>query len=80
MKRFTKLGLIALTALVLFTGCDTEGRYQDTTSTTTVTNMSYGVNVYCDKDTNVEYLIFKGYDGNGMNVRYNLDGTIKSCK
>ena len=38
-----------------------------------------GVNVYCDKETQVEYLIFTGDDRAGITVRYDGNGRIKRC-
>ena len=38
-----------------------------------------GANVWCDKETNIEYLIYKSLSGGGMSVRYNKDGDIKHC-
>ena len=41
--------------------------------------VSYGVNVYCDKETNIEYLIYVGDDRSGFTVRYNRNGKIRKC-
>ena len=79
MKRLTKTSLVAsivLTALVLFTGCE-EQNLQKTDRTRVDINM--GVNIYCDKVKNVEYMIFKGYKSGGMTPRLNADGTVSAC-
>ena len=39
-----------------------------------------GVNVYCDKEKGVEYLIFKGYKSAGMTIRTNNDGSVSLCR
>jgi len=71
------LSLTALTALLLLTGCQETVRQRTEAS---AIDVSYGVNVYCDKVTNVEYLIYKEYRAGGLTPRYNLDGTLKGCK
>jgi len=79
MKKLTKMGLVAsmiLTALVLFTGCE-KPNIQKTDRTRVDINM--GVNIYCDKTKNVEYMIFKGYKSGGMTPRLNADGTVSTC-
>jgi len=38
------------------------------------------INVYCDKDTNIEYLIYHKDDIGGITVRYNSNGKPKKCK
>ena len=37
------------------------------------------VNVYCDEETQIEYLIYTGDDRAGITVRYDGNGRIKRC-
>jgi len=80
MKKFTKLALVALvlaTTATLISGCE-ESSTQAPKPAGSYVNED--IEVYCDKNTNVEYLVYTQYRSGGMTVRYNLDGTIKSCK
>jgi len=73
-----KLTLTLMTVLVIFTGCDEIQKPQETSNNRISTKC--GINIYCNKETNVEYLIYKSHRSSGLSVRYNLDGSIRSCK
>jgi len=81
MKKSKYTLLIALGAFTLitaFTGCENSV----SKSPAKVDNMTANgtVKVYCDKGTNVEYLITSGYQGtSGLTLRVNADGTPKTC-
>jgi len=74
------LSLTALTAVLLLTGCQETIAQKPNTSKVKTKAVQYGIKVYCDKETNVEYLIRKDYGTGGITPRYNLDGTLKGCK
>ena len=38
-----------------------------------------GINIYCDKEKNVEYLIFRDYKGATITKRYNEDNSVSNC-
>jgi len=68
--------LLLISLLIIFAGCD------DTTQASPKKISSYNTNlvsVYCDKKTNVEYLIFNKYEAASMSIRVNADGTPKQC-
>ena len=80
MKKSTKLALVTLaltTTATLISGCE-----EPSTQAPKATGAyaSADIEVYCDKNTNVEYLVNTKYRSGGITVRYNLDGSIKSCK
>ena len=73
---------IALTAItiattVLLNGCDSPEMPQDTK--TAKISVSYGVNIFCDKEVGIEYLVFKEYRAGGITLRLNEDGKPKRC-
>ena len=65
--------LILIIIYIVFTG------KQPLPLKTTKTIIDQEVNVYCDKETQVEYLIFTGDDRGGITVRYDNNGKIKRC-
>jgi len=75
MKK-TLMTSIILLILILITGCN-NNKMEKKILTKEVFNK--GVSTYCDKDQNVEYLIFKGFRAGGITPRLNSDGTIKTC-
>jgi len=79
MNTFTKLALstLALAATVaLLSGCEETPTFAPKSATAYTTT---SIIVYCDKGTNVEYLVNTKHRSGGMTLRYNLDGTPKSC-
>jgi len=75
-----KVILCCTLGLLFLTGCDSDQKEIRQNSKEVIrTVVSYGVNVWCDKKTNIEYLIFKGYKSGGMTIRYNANGTPKQC-
>ena len=75
-----KIILGCLTLILLLTGCDGEQKETRQNSKEIIrTVIRQGVNVWCDKETNTEYLIFKGYKSGGMTVRYDFNGKLKQC-
>ena len=77
MKKFTLVTLVLATTVTLISACKAPPT-QAPKATGAYT--SADIEVYCDKNTNVEYLVNTKYRSGGITVRYNLDGSIKSCK
>ena len=74
MKNLTKISLV-LAIIMIFTGCDDGSQKTKNTDT----SVNRGINVYCDKEKGVEYLIFKGHKSGGMTIRTNADGSVSKC-
>jgi len=68
---------IILTAAVVtvFTGCGNK----ETPIENDNARLSHHVNVFCDKQQGVEYLVYNDYKAGGMTVRYTQDGTVSTC-
>jgi len=73
MKSLKKMSLMAIMAIVLLSGCqEVENKSPKKTS-------SSDIKVFCDKDTNIEYLLYDGYKAGGLTLRVSPDGTPKRC-
>ena len=74
MKRI-KVGkyTLILTILLVFLGCHQKQEFTELESANSIF-------VYCDEETNIEYLVFDGLKTSGITIRYNLDGSIRTCK
>jgi len=81
MKKSKNTLLIALGTFILvtaFTGCENSVSKSPVKVDSITANGA--VKVYCDKGTNVEYLITSGFQGtSGLTLRVNADGTPKTC-
>ena len=71
------IGALLLFIIAIFYAAITSKKQDLLPSQKVLTN--YGVNVYCDKETNIEYLIYVGDDKGGFTVRYDSNGKIKRC-
>jgi len=71
MKYLITVASASLLTLLFLTGCDSDKQER--------MYLSMSVKVYCDKSTNVEYLIFDSFRAGGITVRRNIDGTVKHC-
>jgi len=78
MNKIIKITSVALTAIVLFSGCEDPEQISARKVNTYTANTN--IKIYCDKDTNVEYLLYSDYRAGGLTLRVNADGTPKSCK
>ena len=81
MNKIIKTGsitLLTLVGLVFFSGCEAAQENSARRVEINVANSDF--KVYCDKDTNIEYLVYRGYRTGGLTLRVNSDGTPKSCK
>jgi len=74
MKKNFLISLLAIVSVVL-TGCEETKNLK-----TSINYLGKHISVFCDKETNIEYLIFDGYEAGGLSVRYDTDGHIKTCK
>jgi len=76
--------LFVAVSTVFTIGCS-DAKVAYTTDTLSVrhlsdTRMSYGISIFCDKGKGVEYLIYRGVNKSGMNVRLNQNGSVSRCK
>lgn len=77
-KVFTTVAIIAVVAGVL-TGCNVseEKTWNDSDYYSKLTYYADDeISDYVDPETGVHYLLYDGYNGCGISVRYNADGTI----
>jgi uncharacterized lipoprotein YajG len=65
--------------LLLLTGCNNQEESVQNSTEVFKTQITKGVNVWCDKETNIEYLITQFYRSGGITVRYNKNGSKKHC-
>lgn len=79
MKRILAVFLVVLLFAAVLSGCEehTPGNY-DTRFHIIYESLSGdgGFVVFEDTDTDVMYVFYKGYDGGGLSVLYNPDGTV----
>lgn len=77
LKSLILIGCV--TGLVFIAGCSEQKETQSQNTKIIRTTVSYGVNIWCDKETNIEYLIFKEYRAGGITPRIGADGKFKKC-
>ena len=86
-KKLTKdekiiLGVVCVLFLLLIFGKDDDKNIKNIDNIE-VKNIDLdiynGMNIYCDKEKNVEYLIFKDYKGSTITKRYNEDNSVSNC-
>ena len=74
-----KIVISFVIGVLFLSGCNGDQKESTQNSTEVYrTVVRQGVNVWCDKEMNTEYLIFKGYKSGGMTVRYER-GNLKHC-
>ena len=79
MKRILAVFLVVLLFAAVLSGCE-EHTPGDRDARFNIISESLrgdgGFVVFEDTDTGVMYVFYKGYDGGGLSVLYNPDGTI----
>ena len=77
------LGVVVLGFLLFTFGGDPSKKENDKIENIEVKNMDLdidnGMNIYCDQEKNVEYLIFRDYKGSTITKRYNEDNSVSNC-
>jgi predicted secreted acid phosphatase len=77
LKSISIIGCVV--TLLLLLGCSDQKETVQNSTEVFKTQITQGVNVWCDKETNTEYLITQFYKSGGITVRYAKDGSKKHC-
>ena len=76
MKKKLIIGLILCIAMLGLTGCGAKP-ISESKNNTYYMRESTVFDFYVDKETCVEYIVFRGYNKGNVISRLNIDGTIK---